>query len=69
MGYVDKRFAALGATREPTDRQECERVRAVLREKLSADELEAAMARGAEMNEDEAFEAALLVESAGNAER
>jgi tetratricopeptide (TPR) repeat protein len=60
MGFVDRRFAELGATREPTDLSECERVLSVLRETLPTGELAAAMARGMAMSEDEAIEIALL---------
>jgi tetratricopeptide (TPR) repeat protein len=61
LGFVDARFVALGASREPTDLQEFERVLAVLRETLPAEVLAVALSRGAAMSQDEALEAALLV--------
>jgi hypothetical protein len=69
MGFVDGRYIALGASPEPTDRQERDRVLAVLRETLAADDLAAAMLSGATMSEDEAIDSALLLGAAGNLDR
>jgi non-specific serine/threonine protein kinase len=69
MGFIDARYVALGATPEPTDRQESERVLGVLRETLTAEDLEVAMTSGATMGEDEAIETALLLGAAGSVNR
>jgi predicted ATPase len=60
MGFVEARYAALGAALEPTDKQEYDRVHSAL-QALPPGELEFTLTRGAAMSEDEAIEEALLV--------
>lgn len=61
IGFVERRYAALGAAPEPTDRQEYDRVLAALREALPAHEVEFSLGRGAAMTEDDAIEEALRI--------
>ena len=56
MGFVEARYAGLGAALEPTDKQEYDRIYAALRTALPPDELEFTLTRGAAMSEDDAAE-------------
>ena len=54
VGYVDLRFAALGAVRQYTEQQEYDRVREALRGAFDPDELASLVAEGGTMTEDRA---------------
>jgi predicted ATPase len=54
FGFVDERFAEFGSVREYTERQEYERVNAVLRASLGDEECERLAARGRGWSEDRA---------------
>ena len=58
-GYSDHAWAASEATRQSNEARARERLRALLHETLSADEIEHLLANGAKMIEDEACRLAL----------
>ena len=58
-GYADSAHAAKEASRQPNEARARDRLQALLREKLAADELERLLAEGARMSEDEACRLAL----------
>jgi len=59
MGYVDGRYAELGATREPTEKWCYDRTMVALREHLGDGEIQKLEAEGASWSEDQAVEEAL----------
>lgn len=58
-GFVDAAHSAKEASRQPNEARARERLQALLRKKLTADELERLLAEGAKMSEDEACRMAL----------
>jgi predicted ATPase len=61
VGYVDARFAALEASREYTEQQECDAMLPVLRDALGEDELPKLMAEGGTWSEDQAVAEAMAI--------
>jgi tetratricopeptide (TPR) repeat protein len=53
-GYADSRYTAQNETREPNEARACERLQALLRDKLDAEKIERLLAEGAKLSEDEA---------------
>ena len=58
-GYADAAYAAKATPRQANEARACNRLRALLRERLAADELERLLAEGAKLSEDEACRLAL----------
>jgi len=58
-GYADSAFAAKQSSRQPNEARARDRLQALLREKLTVDEIERLLAQGAQMSEDEACQLAL----------
>lgn len=58
-GYVDSAHVTKETSRGPNEARACERLRALLHEKLVTDELQRLLAEGAKMSEDEACQLAL----------
>ena len=58
-GYADSAHAARQATRQANEARARNRLQLLLREKLSADELERLLADGAKISEEEACRVAL----------
>jgi predicted ATPase/class 3 adenylate cyclase len=61
LGYVDARYASLGALREYTEQQEYERILPILRDALGADECARLGAEGSAWSEDQAVAEALQI--------
>jgi predicted ATPase/class 3 adenylate cyclase len=61
LGYVDTRTTALDAVREYTEQQEYDKMLAVLREALGADELARLLQEGSGWSEDQAITEAMLI--------
>ncbi len=60
-GYVDARYRSEGYEREPTEQRMNDLLASALSEKLSAAEIEAFAAEGAQLSEDQAVAEALAV--------
>ena len=58
-GFTDSTFAAKETSRQPNEARARDRLQALLRDKISLDELERLLAEGTKMSEDEACRLAL----------